>query len=107
MASKGEKVTLTLSIVSIISTAVSILSTIDHNIFGLISKYDSNTYTYFFASFLLISVLTAFISLIWILKKWKTRSNKKIKYISIILILPSLVLFVLLIIVAFINEVYY
>ncbi len=99
MITKSERNNLILSIVSVGSLAVALLLNLFRaEWFGVIKGYAPHNagfnFLYFFP-LIFLHFITALISLIWLLLKWDSRQNKRIKRITFVLILPSMIFFII------------
>lgn len=102
MTSKGEKTNMVLSVVSLFSLiAALILSYYKTELFGIIKGYAPHNYSFnltYFIPLILLSIVTAFVSLIWLRNNWKLRQNIKLKWITMLLSLPAIGIILLLMI---------
>jgi len=97
MISKGEKANLIISVISGVSLIIAlILNYFRTEWFGVIKGYAPHNFGFNFTYFLpliFLSLVTAFISMVWLFSKWKIRQNKIYKWITLVLFLPTICCF--------------
>lgn len=90
---KGEKINLTISILSILSLmAAFILNYFRSELFSVIKGYAPHNFGFnmiYFLPLIFLSLLSAFISLIWLHNQWGKRQNRKLKWLTMILSMPA------------------
>lgn len=90
---KGEKINLSISILSVLSLITAFaLNYFRTELFGVIKGYAPHNFGFnmiYFLPLILLSLLSAFVSLIWLGNQWKKRPNRKLKWLTMILSIPA------------------
>jgi hypothetical protein len=90
---KGEKINLAFSFFSILALITALLlNYFRTELFGVIKGYAPHNFGFnmtYFLPLIFLSLLSAFVSLVWLRNQWKNRKNGKLKWLTLILNLPA------------------
>jgi hypothetical protein len=97
---KGEKFNLAFSILSALSLLLAIVFNLFRTqLFGVIKGYAPHNFGFnlrIFVPLILLSLITAIISIIWVNNRWRNRKSKILKRITVILNFPAIIFLILL-----------
>jgi hypothetical protein len=96
---KSERNNLILSIISVLALGIALLLNYYRTEwFGVIKGYAPHNFGFnliYFIPLLFVHYATAGISLFWLLLRWDSRFNIKIKWVTVLLIIPAILSFIL------------